>query len=131
MPESIWDLIGRLSYIISILGIGDPEGPKNEIEQIRARFEKVLGPNALFAVHRHCDTGGRDWPDAVCLGVFTSRHAAARYLWTNAVGITAEDFQHLSDGVTNELRVGDTDDEASIDVTTYTILPVMHGVDPK
>jgi len=131
MPESIWDLIGRLSYIISILGVGDPQGPKEEIERLQTQLEKVLGANALFALHRRMNTGGRDWPEQVVLGVFTSRFAAAQYLLAHNVGITAEECQWITDGVTDEFRVGDTDDETSIDVTTYTIMPVMHGTDPK
>lgn len=132
MPESFWDLVGRLSYIISILGVGDPQKPKEEIEELRARFEKMM-KGRLWIVTMREPTGGRDFDELVCLGVFTSRHFAAMSL---AELIEKEPWfsdelrqELFSESGTYTLRTDDLED--CDDDIVYTIMPVARGMDPK
>jgi len=133
MLESIWDLISRLSYIISILGFRDSAGIKEEIETLRSALETVLR-GTLWVVTAY-EPRTRDYDENVCLGVFTSKHGAARYL---SAQLAEESW--FSDEVRRRIheapgsgfvKIRSTDfDEAAGDIT-YSIMPVMHGMDPK
>jgi len=134
MPENFWDIISKLLYLCSISRPENTAYIKDAMGALHGQLELKLGKGQLYAVHRHEPVGGRDFPEAVILGVFTSRHFAVEYL----IGLLIERVKHSSGGITPEdiaaLRAGQdfwTLDPDDRECSRYTVMPVMNGLDPK
>ena len=131
MPESIWDLVGKLMYILGLLGVVPEADIKDALNHLEKEFQRALkGP--LWALVLHEPTGGRDHDDTVCVGVFTSRHGAVMHLLhalEGAAWFTEEARQEIvnSSGL-SRFRPADFEDNSDV---TYTIMPVLDGLDPK